>query len=230
MSSGPKNVTSTTNQEPPKYIEPYLKQVAGAAGGAFGGGGGPGSNLLPTAQGLTQSTLEGKFLSPESNPYLSATFNQGADRILQRLNTGFGQSGRDLAAARPAGADELGSFASSLYGNAYNFERGNQIGAISDANAQDPLNLFINRLAGIIPGAGGSTQSTQPVFKTGLFSDRRLKRNIERIGTVKGLPWYSFEYIWGEKAEGFMSDEVPQQYVNKGIYDTVDYVAIMGGA
>lgn len=41
------------------------------------------------------------------------------------------------------------------------------------------------------------------------FSDRRLKRNIQKIGTyLNGLAKYSFEYIWGEKAIGAMADEV----------------------
>ncbi|RLA03602.1 MAG: hypothetical protein DRQ47_04875, partial [Gammaproteobacteria bacterium] len=31
------------------------------------------------------------------------------------------------------------------------------------------------------------------------FSDRRLKKNIRRIGTTPGgTPWYSFDYLWGE--------------------------------
>lgn len=62
-------------------------------------------------------------------------------------------------------------------------------------------------------------------------SDRRLKRNIRRIGTVKGLPWYSFEYVWGEQSEGFMSDEVPEEFVIKmdNGYDAVNYAGILGG-
>jgi hypothetical protein len=40
-------------------------------------------------------------------------------------------------------------------------------------------------------------------------SDRRLKRNIKRIGThPSGLPWYEFDYVWGEHSQGVMADEV----------------------
>jgi hypothetical protein len=43
----------------------------------------------------------------------------------------------------------------------------------------------------------------------GAMSDRRLKRNIERIGTTDdGLPWYKFDYVWGERSQGVMADEV----------------------
>ena len=252
MSSGPKNVTSTTNTEPPSYLVPSLTAASNAAASQFFGspvqtnvgtsgatgaiippgidpkrvarwqrkfgddlsGAGPGKrkeltrrygvdfspqftsptsvpgqfstagtgrdltgiptggaspDLIGQAQDLTSRTIGGDFLSPGSNPYLDQTFQRGADAITQRLNTNFARSGRDLAAARPVAADELGTFASQLYGDNLRFERGNQIGAARDALDFDPLNLFINRLAGIIPGAGGTTQSTQPVFRTGLF-------------------------------------------------------------
>lgn len=128
-----------------------------------------GANLIGQGQNLVSQTLQGDFLSPTSNPYLEAQFNQGADLITNRLNTSFARSGRDLAAGRPAAADELGNFAANLYGNAYNFERGMQQNALNQAQGYDPLNLFINRLAGIVPNAGGVVSSQQPVFKTGLF-------------------------------------------------------------
>ncbi|PHX98304.1 MAG: hypothetical protein CK529_13705 [Rhodospirillaceae bacterium] len=41
------------------------------------------------------------------------------------------------------------------------------------------------------------------------FSDRRLKRNVERISTgFHGLPIYRYDYLWGEPAIGYMADEV----------------------
>lgn len=40
------------------------------------------------------------------------------------------------------------------------------------------------------------------------WSDRRLKRDIKRIGERKGLPWYSFRYLWSDEVcEGFMADD-----------------------
>jgi len=59
-----------------------------------------------------------------------------------------------------------------------------------------------------------------------MFSDRRLKTNVERIGTTPaGYPWYRFDYVWGEPGEGVMSDEVPPDWVRKhpSGYDMVDY-------
>lgn len=52
-------------------------------------------------------------------------------------------------------------------------------------------------------------------YSSGMFSDRRLKKNIEKIGEVNGFNWYSFE--WNSVAEklglsgktfGSMADEV----------------------
>lgn len=43
-----------------------------------------------------------------------------------------------------------------------------------------------------------------------VFSDRRLKRNIERVGEMSdGLGVYDYDYIWGgERQTGVMADEV----------------------
>ncbi len=63
----------------------------------------------------------------------------------------------------------------------------------------------------------------------GAKSDRRLKKNINKIGeSPSGLNIYSFEYknpIHGKGLfQGVMSDEIPQEAViNNGEYDTVNY-------
>ncbi len=45
-------------------------------------------------------------------------------------------------------------------------------------------------------------------------SDRRLKKNIKRIGTVLGYPFYLYTYLWGERSVGFMSDELNKEAVS----------------
>lgn len=211
MSSGPKTVTSTTNTQPPAYLVPSLAAAAGSATRDFrnmdsnivnAGGlpsdtmqargladlynrGAEGSPLVNSAGDLTQRTLQGDFLSPDSNPYLAQTFNRAADLTRTRLDTEFGGAGRNLGAARPARSDELQTLAANIYGPNYRAERGIQAGAVGQAQdlaGEDfrdiqaqidagafSLDQFINRLAGIIPGAGGVTQSQQPFFRTGLF-------------------------------------------------------------
>jgi hypothetical protein len=67
-----------------------------------------------------------------------------------------------------------------------------------------------------------------------LASDRRLKKNIERVGGLpNGLNVYEFNYLWSDdKNVGVMADEVrqiiPSAVVNIGGYDFVNY-AMLGG-
>lgn len=64
---------------------------------------------------------------------------------------------------------------------------------------------------------------------SGIFSDRRLKRNITKIGTrPDGLGVYEFEYIWGGGRHiGMMAQEVKMVYPDAvgeiNGYLTVDY-------
>jgi len=61
-----------------------------------------------------------------------------------------------------------------------------------------------------------------------MMSDRRLKRNISRIGSFKDYPLYLFQYIWGKWAVGVMADEVNQDAVTRlpNGYDMVDLARV----
>lgn len=66
----------------------------------------------------------------------------------------------------------------------------------------------------------------------GLFSDRRLKREIEPLGSnINGTPLYRFAYIWdapGLKRIGVMADEAPAHAVHTHAsgFAVVDYGAL----
>ena len=78
-------------------------------------------------------------------------------------------------------------------------------------------------IGGIVSGLGNIA---------GGFSDRRLKKNIQQIGTSNsGLKIYSFEYIDKNLGDGIfqgvMSDEIPKEAVIPfDGYDLVDYSII----
>ena len=144
-----------------------------------------GSPLIDQAQGLTSQTLAGDFLSPDTNPFLQSTFNRAADLTRGRLDTEFSGAGRNLGASIPARSEELQTLASNIFGGNFQQERDRQAQAANqaiplantdfqniqaqiDAGSFD-LDQLINRLTGIIPGAGGVTTATQPVFRTGIF-------------------------------------------------------------
>jgi hypothetical protein len=100
------------------------------------------------------------------------------------------------------------------------------VGALSaQSQAQYGMAGQMMGMAGDIIGAGASAYGA---FK----SDRRLKKNINKIGkSPSGLNIYSFEYknpIDGEGLfQGVMSDEIPQKAVSTiGGYDYVDYSAL----
>lgn len=86
-------------------------------------------------------------------------------------------------------------------------------------SALDAYNAEQAGLQGLMSGVGSLASGAM------MFSDRRLKRNIVRIGEYKGYPLYLFDYIWGQSAVGVMSDEVPASAVVKHSsgYDMVDY-------
>ena len=46
-----------------------------------------------------------------------------------------------------------------------------------------------------------------------MTSDRRLKRDVRRVGEANGLPLYEWEYVWGEPGRGHMADEAPADAV-----------------
>ncbi len=160
-----------------------LRQTAGLTA-LFDRGEG-GSPLIDQAQGLTSQTIAGDFLRPESNPFLESTFNRAADLTRGRLDTEFSGAGRNLGASIPARSEELQTLSSNIFGGNFQQERDrqaqavNQAGPLANTDFQNiqaqidsgsfDIDQLINRLTGIIPGAGGVTTSTQPVFRTGLF-------------------------------------------------------------
>lgn len=108
---------------------------------------------------------------------------------------------------------------SGMYGNYLD-----RLGGLSNQGLQ---------AAGILAGAGQESTSTgksKNSVLTSLFSDRRLKTDIRRIGTAdNGLPIYAYAYTNspGVTHLGFMADEVEQVHPEAVAefmgYKTVDY-------
>lgn len=204
MSSGPKNVTSTTNTAPPDYMVPALKDVTNQAGtanldltrrnignqGQTAAGleamfnrGAQGSPQLSQAMQTNMDTMQGNFIN--SNPYLDQTFNRAADLTRGRLSSEFAGAGRNQGASMPARSEELQTLASNIFGGNYQSERDRMGQAVSQSiplantdwqNIQGmvdagnfPIDQYIKRISALIPGAGGETSATQPIYKTGIF-------------------------------------------------------------
>lgn len=99
-------------------------------------------------------------------------------------------------------------------------ETPNLLGAtqMQGQNALDSFNAQQGGMNALISGASGLGSAY-------LMSDRRLKRNIRRIGTWRGHKVYEYDYLWGEHTIGVMSDEVPSHAVIKHSsgFDMVNY-------
>lgn len=74
------------------------------------------------------------------------------------------------------------------------------------AGAKNLLGLGTSLLS--LGTGGGATVGSSLLSGLAAFSDRRLKSDVERIGTTKhGLPLYEYT-IFGERQRGVMADEV----------------------
>lgn len=163
----------------------------------------------------------------------------GAPVAAQMFDT---ERGRQLSAAGAAPAlSEAG------------FSQLQQAGAMQDDYQQrltdspwDALQRYQSSVAG---NYGGQTVGTQPYQKSNpladvaglamaakyVFSDRRLKRDIERIGThASGVPLYSFKYLHDNTPRvGVMADEVekvmPEAVGELGGFKTVNYEMLERG-
>lgn len=195
MSTGARNVTTTTRTEPSPFLTGPIQSAAGAAQNIFSGAnpivtqgrlalanrGLGGSPVVGDAQQLTRSTLQGDFLSPDTNPFLAQTFNRAADLTRGRLASEFAGSGRNLGASAPARSEELQTLSSNIFGQNFARERALQanavnqalplanqdfrdIGAVIDAGLS-PSNTLINQIQALAPAAGGTAVGTQPVFR-----------------------------------------------------------------
>lgn len=134
------------------------EQAIGAAGGMFR----QGQANVGAASGQFQSTMQGDYLSPDSNPYLQQQYDVGsrnmtksfydATNALGSRMEASGRSGGGIAGNRQSQLEEnlatgLGDFGAQLYGQNYARERGimagmaGQAGAINAAGWQNNMGL-----------------------------------------------------------------------------------------
>ena len=183
-----------------KYLDgnPYLENIIGktrndtlgAVGGAFGSRGAFGGTKYAEAAGRGVADAENTL---RYNDY-------GAER--GRMDAAAGR------APSTAAADYLGItplLAAAQTGTDLAFA---------------PSNNYAQQLAALLGNAQTQSSSPSTASQIGqglkaassiasLFSDRRLKRNIRKIGEyADGLGRYVWDYVWGERASGVMADEV----------------------
>ena len=82
------------------------------------------------------------------------------------------------------------------------------LGAVT-AQGQYNMNTYNQQMAAYNAMMNGATSSASTAAGAGMMSDRRLKKNIVRIGThALGIGLYTWDYLWGQPFSGVMADEV----------------------
>lgn len=159
MSKGstPQNITTTSSSEPSEFIRPYLEGAMDDAQTLYESdmpnffpeatfvGFSPetdtalelararatsGNPLLGSAQGEINKILSGDYLSPSTNPYSQALFNQMAGDITSQVQSQFSKAGRlGSSANQETLTRSLGELANQVYGDQFNRERDRQFQA-----------------------------------------------------------------------------------------------------
>lgn len=179
--------TTTTIQDVPDWQKPYLVDLFNSAKSTY-----QNQATDQTAQNLNnagaanlQSTLAGNFLSPDSNPYLQATFDKAARSLTDQYNyttmpqlsrsfgnqQAFGGSsayGEAFGKANQGLATGLADLGTGIYGGNYQTERGRQFtGALSApdyaASYRSSPYAGLNAYGNIVGRQYGS-QTQEPYF------------------------------------------------------------------
>ncbi len=177
-------VTSSPEDLFARLMNPQEAGAGGAAGSMGGAGPAPGTgaaggmdpSLTSTnaAQGLLQQTLQGQFLSPESNPFLAAQIQSAQRPLIQqyqdvtmpRLQGNFTAAGqrtqpegssafdRSAALATRGLFDSLGDISAKMTGQNFQAERARQVEAVTQSSqlrGQEVQNTIQSLQAAALP-------------------------------------------------------------------------------
>jgi hypothetical protein len=138
-------------------------------------------------------------------------YNKLREQAMNEMITQRGYSLNEanaLIAGQQVGMPQFGGFQGANAAQAPQYlNAANMQGQQNAANASAD-NMWMNSMFGGLGSLAGVAG------QYGMFSDRRLKRNIKRIGERKGLSWYEFDYVWGQHSIGVMADEAPAHAVS----------------
>jgi len=92
-----------------------------------------GSPVNLAAQNNAAMTLNGGFMSPDSNPWLKGAYDTAANDVTGRINSTFGNDNFGGTAHQETLQRGLGEVANTMYGGNYQQERGRQMSAMGMA-------------------------------------------------------------------------------------------------
>jgi len=215
----------TVNQQQAEFqAQQGAQQRANIMQGLRGSAGG--SGIASLAQSMAN---QGQLQTQQISASIGA---QEAQNQLMRgrgqLQVQSGAAAVDLqkragdAAVQQAESAKTGTLLGMEYGAMAGINQGKQAAMANQMSAQQLEATMQSSASAATKGVWGDVITT-------LGSDRKLKKNINKIGeSLSGLNIYSFNYKdtkYGEGLfQGVMSDEIPQEAVHRvDGYDTVDY-------
>ena len=145
-------------------------------------------------RGLLNSGSTARALSDYGQKTAQSYFDQYLTRLAQQQSAGLGAGGLMANAGqwnKSEGSSTQSGGLGGILGTALSLAAAIPTGGASLAAG----------LGGAGAGIGGLA---------GMFSDRRLKKNVQKLETLSdGLGLYSYEYLWSNEARvGVMADEV----------------------
>jgi hypothetical protein len=167
--------------------------------------------------GLANASLNNEKLSQLYNQQLQSAqlSNQASNQQLAQ-NQAIQQNPLNILQALRTGSQlntaNLPAVGVSQPGQLANWQGADMLGA-AQAQGQYDQGIYNARTAAnaqmISAGIGAAGALGGSGIKAA--SDRRLKKNIKRIGThVLGIGLYTWDYLWGQPFSGVMADEVEQ--------------------
>lgn len=148
-----------------------------------------GSPTLNSANTNITDTLNGNYLSPDSNPWLKANVDQALGDVQSRINSQFNNSNFGSSAHQETLARNLGSTAANMYGANYTGERNNQLqaaGMAPNLAASDYLD------SQALQGIGAQRQGLSQQYLNNAKSQFDLAaqwpyQQLDRYGSAVGL-------------------------------------------
>jgi hypothetical protein len=175
-----------------------------------------GSPTQNAANRQVTNTLNGNYLSPDSNPYLKGTVDRALNDVQTRVNSQFNNSNFGSSAHQETLTRGLGEQANAIYGQNYTNERNNQLQAVGNAI---PLAAADYADASVLQGIGQQRQG---------LANQYLGLNGNTFNQAANFPYeqlqrYGNVVSQGTGAGGTTTATGPAQQSNK-------FAGALGGA
>ena len=239
--------TTTSTQAPWSAQQPYLDYMFNQAKNIYEGGGPQyyqdsqvspfapaqeqamagienrartGSTINAANNQMMTDTLQGKYLDPATNPYLTDTFNTAAAQTLAPIQSAFSDAGRYGSGinqqVQQRGLNEL---ATNIYGGNYGAERGRQMQAAQFAPQIANQDYYdYDRLMGV-----GSQVQNQ--------AQNVIADNVQRYNYNQNLPQQNLNafqnYVGG--TYGNTKTDTKPMYSNSGWENAAGYGGVIKG-